>query len=382
MGINLSLLGDKVRRYREQLLLSVEELSVASGIETSRLKSIEAGHLEPSGDEVLIFADVFRCDYKFFVSGEGKAPFQQTDELYRRYGTEFSKEDRRNIQEVLFLCETEKALESILQRPLPSPPISFQKKGNYFKGHAAEAAIAVRRALHLKPNEVSLNVYDDIRRFGVRVFRRQLGNSNISGLFIKHPTAGKCIVVNYSEDVYRQRFTAAHEFGHTILDDERDVVVSFTKWDHKDLVEIRANNFASQYLLPPETLRSLPSETWTDDGLVEWASKLKVSVSALVNALDELGIVDGDHVRRGPVLRVPPEEKIDPELPDGLSTKGRVAKARLLKLGLSDYYASLCFDAYSQAEISRGRLAECLLIDDAELSAISQLYGRQLRHAD
>jgi len=33
--------------------------------------------------------------------------------------------------------------------------------------------------------------------------------------------------VNYSEDVYRQRFTAAHELAHAIFDSDDSAVVSF-----------------------------------------------------------------------------------------------------------------------------------------------------------
>ena len=58
------------------------------------------------------------------------------------------------------------------------------------------------------------------RAIGLHVFRRRIGNSNISGLYVKHSTAGQYILIYYSEDVYRQRFTTAHEAGLAILDSE------------------------------------------------------------------------------------------------------------------------------------------------------------------
>ncbi|EPQ6937417.1 helix-turn-helix domain-containing protein [Pseudomonas aeruginosa] len=107
MTINLIALGSKLSRYREQLQLSTEEVSLAIRISPDRLRSVEAGTLEPSGDEVLMLADLYRCDFKFFISNEQLAPFEQTDILYRKHGSEFTKEDRRAIQEFLYLCETE-----------------------------------------------------------------------------------------------------------------------------------------------------------------------------------------------------------------------------------------------------------------------------------
>lgn len=383
MAINLQLVGEKIGRYRKQLQLSLDELSHSTGIGMDRLAQLEAGEKEPTGDEILILADFFKCDYKFFISNERLAAFEQTEELYRRYGAEFTKEDRRNIQEFLFLCECEEFLINEMDQGQSRRPLRFEKKGEYFKGHGLEAAAKLRQHLKYGANEVGMNVYDDLRQIGVHVFRRKLGNSGISGLYIRHPKAGKCVLVNYSEDIYRQRFTAAHEGGHTILDDEEDVVVSFTTWKKGDLIEIRANTFASRYLMPPEFLRALPApKQWDESKAVEWANRLKVNVEALGYALRDEQLIDAALMERLNGVRIPSEEKVDPELPSGLSQKVLGQKRQLLALGLSDYYVALCFEAYARGIVSRGRLAECLLLEDGELRMVAELYGRSLAYGD
>ncbi len=85
MALNLKLVGNKIRKYREQFQLSITEVSGATGINGENLESYEAGRREPTGDEILILADFFRCDYKFFISNEKLAPFEETEQLYRRY---------------------------------------------------------------------------------------------------------------------------------------------------------------------------------------------------------------------------------------------------------------------------------------------------------
>jgi Zn-dependent peptidase ImmA (M78 family) len=126
-----------------------------------------------------------------------------------------------------------------------------------------------------------MTVYSDFRQLGCHIFRRELGNSNISGFFIQHPVAANCLLINYSEDVYRQRFSAAHEMAHALLDDDEEVVVSFHKSSTVDLREVRANTFASRYLIPPEFLRQIPDpQDWPASKVLEWASKLKVSTEA------------------------------------------------------------------------------------------------------
>ena len=383
MTLNLVLVGNKIRRYREQLEISIQELSIATGIPNERLESCEAGQCEPTGDEILILADYFRCDYKFFISNEKLAPFEETEQLYRRYGDDFSKADRRSVQDFLFLCENEEYLIRQLGLDKSRQSFQFGKTGDYYKGHGEKAALALRHHLGYGPNEVGMNIYEDIRRIGVHVFRRKLGNSNISGLYIRHPTAGKCVLVNYSEDVYRQRFTAGHEAAHTILDDEEDFVVSFVKWDRKDLVETRANTFSSRYLMPPDFLRSIPlANQWTVEKGVEWANRLKVSTEALAYALREAGLIDQSVVTQLKAARVPPSIKIDPELPSDLSVRSLKRKQQLLELGLSDYYVGLCFEGYHKGTISRGKLAECLLLDDTELQDVADLYGRSLAYGD
>jgi len=68
--MNLQALGVKLSRYREQLTETLGEVAEATGIDTERLRSIEAGQVEPSGDEILILADHYRCDFEFFISNE------------------------------------------------------------------------------------------------------------------------------------------------------------------------------------------------------------------------------------------------------------------------------------------------------------------------
>jgi len=377
MAIDLHLLGSKLAKYREQLQESLLDVAGSTGIGSTRLAQIEGGQTEPTGDEVLILADHYRCDFQFFISNEQIAPIEQTETLYRAHGSDFSKEDRRAVQDFLYLCE----IEDFLMRELGRAPGSFEflPSGDYFKGHAEAAAARLRSAMGHADNAVPRDVYAEFRSVGVHVFRRKLGNSNISGLFIAHPVGGKCALVNYSEDIYRQRFSAAHEMAHAIFDADQGASVSFERSDGADLVEVRANRFASCYLMPPAFLSKLPDPNgWSDSDAIGWANKLRVSCSALAIALREAKLADQATYARISRLRVPRDAKIDPELPELLNPAQRSRKEQLLERGLSDHYVALCFEAYSSGVISQGRLAEALLCSQAELLDLLSLYGRTL----
>ena len=375
MPLDRSLLSQKLKKYREQFQLSIPELSQATGIEIKSLSAYESEEQTPSGDEILIFSDFYKCDYKFFISNERLAPFEQTETLFRRHGSDFSKEDRWAIQEFLFLAECESYLLQALERK-QERQFNFSKHSPIHKKNGIEAAKELRQHLSYQFNTVPMNIYEDFRAIGIHTFRRKLNNSNISGLYIKHPVAGKCILINYSEDIYRQRFTAAHEAAHAILNDDDDGVIVSFKGTSKDYKEVGANNFASYYLMPPDFLKKIPdSHIWDQEKALLWANKLKVSTEALAYALKNAELIDKETEWKIKAVRVKRSLKVDPELSDSLSPKSLIRKKYLMERGLSGFYVNLCFESYRKNFISASRMAEMFLLEQCELFEIADLYN-------
>ena len=378
--IDKILLADKLVKYRGQFNVSIQQLATSTGISTERLSAFERREEVPDGDEILILADFYKCDFRFFISNEKIAAFAQTEYLFRMCGNELSTQDRWSIQEALYMAECEAFLINEIGRETKRE-FSFVKKGNHFKGHGEQAAFELRRRLGYSPNQVPVNIYSDFRSIGIHIFRRRLENSKISGICIKHPVAGKCVLVNFNEDVYRQRFTVAHEVGHSILDDDQDVVVSYVKWNAKNLSEIRANTFASSFLLPAEFLKQIPKpHSWNQEKALEWAEKLKVSTMALANTLKGLNLINTGTERLIKSVRVPSRLKYDPEFPPNLPLKAKERKKKLIECGLSDQYVRLCLDAYRNNIISSSRMAEMLLVDEPELLEIMNLFGERIQY--
>ena len=378
MPLDLALLSRKLKAYREQFEASFEQVAAATGIPADRLAELESGGQKPTGDEILIIADYYKCDYNYFLSGDEPAVFEQTEELYRTHGDQFSPEDRWAVQEFLYLCECEQFLWQALERS-PLISFSFRKTGSHYKRQGADAAEALRRFKNYQANQVVSDVFQDLRSIGFHVFRRRLGNSKISGLCVRHPQAGNCLLINYDEDMFRQRFTAAHEGGHAILDDDQSVIVSYE--GAHDLREVRANAFASGYLVPRETLALLPNDLpWTPETVTEWGIRFGVNPEPLLFALKDIGRVSEQQVEELRRVRIPPNMKNDPELSNSLSANTSQRVRKMLERGLSAPYVKLCFDAYDQSIVSAARLAEMLLADPGQVADIAALYGRVLRH--
>lgn len=382
MPIDVEKVCQRLRAARLLLDYSVADVSELTGINAQRIENIESGSPPPSGDEVLILAAAYDRNFLDFIEESDRDPFEQTEILFRRYGNSFGAADKRAVQEFLYLCEIEHHLETQLGRRREQ---SFfpSVEGSYFKGHGEQAAEQLRRHLGYEWNQVPADLYGTFRALGIHIFRRRLASRSISGLYIEHHVAGHCVLVNHNEDVYRQRFSTAHEVAHAFFDSSRGVVVSFVDMPQRGAddyyLEARANQFASHFLLPPETLERLPRSMEEADARL-WANRLHVSTAALAIALRNAGIATPEQAQVIRNSRVPREDKTDPEAPASLTDAQRERRTRLLNRGLSDYYVGLCFDAYHAGHISAGRLTEALRADHAEMREISVLFGRSIKH--
>ncbi len=375
MSFDLKAFGDKLIRCRTQLELEQAEVSTRVGIKIVRLRELESGLSEPTGDEVLILSDYYLQDYNFFISNEQKSASEQVDILYRKFGSNISKQDRWTIQEFIFLCECE---EFVLREiGFERNNFSFESKTSLHKTQGIEAASALRKSLGFGEDKVIQDIYFELRKIGLHIFRRRLQNSDISGLFINHPYAGKCILVNYDEDVFRQNFTVSHETGHAIFDFSNIVNVSFEKVDYQDYREIRANAFASAFLVPTSLASKFKNVSWTEQIIKDTALKLKVNPIVLAISLKQSKILNETDFENLKGVKIPRREKLDSEL-NGVSPKIYDAKKSCFEMGLSSFYVKKCFDAYSSGKISSNKMAEMLLTDSIQLPEILGLFNLKL----
>jgi Zn-dependent peptidase ImmA (M78 family)/transcriptional regulator with XRE-family HTH domain len=167
--------------------------------------------------------------------------------------------------------------------------------GNYMdqgKQLAGEALARVSRAgVSVRDSDLAELVE---RVFGVDVAIDDLG-TGFDGLAASSDEA-KLIVLATTHIPARQRFTLAHELGHLLADDDQDVHLDrdiFDKAQAKDPTELRANAFASSFLMPEEVLRNAVGTTGlTDESFAELACELMVSPSTLAYRLLKLRLID------------------------------------------------------------------------------------------
>ncbi len=150
--------------------------------------------------------------------------------------------------------------------------------------------------------EVPINVQDLARLEGVQVERVDFGDE-VSGVLVKDGERA-IIGVNGRHAPTRQRFTIAHELGHYLLHGRRelfvdkDFIVHFRDENSStgyDPVEVEANQFAAELLMPAEKVRELfakrPFDINDEGALRKLAATFGVSPMAMAVRLSSLDLV-------------------------------------------------------------------------------------------
>ncbi len=295
----------------------------------------------------------------------------QVQEMFRRNAA-LSQSDRIAIQEFVRLCEYEDFIErEIFQRERVS--ISnygeFSFNHRYFKRQGEEAASFERERLSLGKQQIG-NIFELLRNQGIHLFKRQLNDKNISGLYINHPVAGHCILINYLDDLYRQNFSAAHEYCHALFDSFQGQEVTYLKPPNdKSELEWRANSFARNFLVPKQRIELDYSPVTTEEAWInlirQIADFFRVSSQPVTIQLFEmqwLSESQKDFFLKDKRLVIKRNEKFDPETPPSLSLGMRDKLTQVIRQGLSWHFIELCTEAYRRGEITYHKLLDMLLL--------------------
>jgi len=168
------------------------------------------------------------------------------------------------------------------------------------KAHQRARQVLTRHAA----TDIPVDVEQLARLEGVQVERADFGDE-VSGVLVKDRDRA-IIGVNGRHAPTRQRFTIAHELGHYLLHGRRDLfvdkdfIVHFRDDESSkgyDPLEIEANQFAAEMLMPAEKVREVfadaPFDIDDDGALRKLAAHFAVSPMAMTIRLSSLRLVVG-----------------------------------------------------------------------------------------
>jgi Zn-dependent peptidase ImmA (M78 family) len=211
----------------------------------------------------------------------------------------------------------------------------------------------VRRRLSIAPQQ-PIDPFWVAEQLNIVVVRKPLNERLISGAYLYWPASDMgFILINATDVQLRQRFTLAHEIGHSQFEPKCTVVDDGGANDDPAVrtAEKRANAFAAELLLPEKAASQWqPKAPWGESPLdvAELALQYGISYEATLWRLKSIGHLDNARV-------ADLKERVS-ELPD--EPRRRLSARTDERLELPRDFAQLAREAVAEGFISRKRYDE------------------------
>lgn len=262
-------IGERVRLARTRLGMTQEELGRAIGGDRSTISKIESGQRSVKSVELADLADALGQSMRDLIGR--RKPLAPLAFAHRIAGAGDDDEGvgkaRRALVEALELQALLDELE-IPSAPQPAPVEVAIPATSDPVAAGLQMAGEVRRVLGLGTAPIGDLAELAGRHFGVEVLGLPLGDGpdTIAGMCTAAP-ALRAAVVNTDHWPTRQRFTLAHELGHILFGDPGDGAhVDAGPARTSDPVEVRANTFAAELLVPRVALQlRVPTPSGLDE---------------------------------------------------------------------------------------------------------------------
>lgn len=152
------------------------------------------------------------------------------------------------------------------------------KRDAVLEGIAAATMLHEQLSLISQPPFKPIDVFGVIAEMNVPLVFRPL--DRLLGFFLPETEGGPGIMVTTTRRLHMQRYTAAHELGHFVLDhraaslDENIGLAASVRPDNSALQEIAADAFAAEFMLPRWLIvQAARTQGWQREHLTE-ASKV------------------------------------------------------------------------------------------------------------
>lgn len=305
-------LGKRIKAARVSRKMRGEDLGAAIGLDKTQISKIERGVRRVNVRELPQLARALGVAIGELL-GEPARPRMA---MAHRLAAGVAEAPAATKQRALELLKVEDLLSRRIEVPAPSASAEGGRVTEFARAtfdrrprNKAEARRQGRELAERVRMELGLGAYEigDLpglieREFGVDVAVSPLG-ADADGLCVQGDGVALIVASSDFSDGH-VRFTLAHELGHHIVDDPRDVIdEQQPDMFGDDLAEFRVNAFAAHLLMPADGVRQ--TVAWIGGGvndrvLVALMSRFGVSLSALVGQLIELRLVpfeDGPRLR-------------------------------------------------------------------------------------
>ncbi|MXW73922.1 MAG: ImmA/IrrE family metallo-endopeptidase [Chromatiales bacterium] len=257
MAIDHKQLGKRLRRAREQNRMTQEDVAKQMDVSRSTIAQMELGKRAVTGIELSRLAYLFGKSLQSLLADATVEEEDALVALFRLHPDLTNQQDSllairqclalgRELHGLEHLLDIERDLEAAAY-PLSSPSGTWDaiQQGERIAGEERR-----RLGLGLSPLP---DIAEMLEAQGVHTAQVDIPE-DISGLTLIDPEIGFLVVANRHHHVLRRRFSFAHEYCHVLADRDQRGVVSWQQNRH-EFIEVRANAFAANFLMPAEGVR-------------------------------------------------------------------------------------------------------------------------------
>lgn len=367
------LIGERLKRAREALSLTQENVSQSLEIGRPRYSDIENGKRTVSLKELERFCELFERPLEYFLK-ENLQVENGFKVLFRK--TEGDKEVAKVITEFENLCERMSELEEIMEIEIkPSIPKDYEYEKSRVSFWGKHYADQERSRLNL--GQAPVTNLDQIleEKCSLKIFHLPIPDERgIFGMFTFDEKMGGCILINANPNSGNQLFSLAHEYGHFIFHKEKLGIISFEK--EKDILDERlANSFASDFLVPENAVKDICNiriknrREITEEDVIYLADYFGVSFQAMIYRLNNLKLLSN-----------PKKEDFSRTYVTGVRKAIGISEPERGNYKFPSLYRYLCTKAYQQGKITTSKFADYLELPLYQAMALGKKIKRSIQN--
>jgi Zn-dependent peptidase ImmA (M78 family)/DNA-binding XRE family transcriptional regulator len=260
MALTQESLGRRLQEARKSVALTQQDVAEQLGLSRESLAQIEAGVRSVNSLEIVRLARLYGRSLSAILLEEENPEEEPLTALFRMQETlAESPELREHLVWFSNVFQEARTIERLIgddTRLLP-PDYGLRDPRNNAEAYdqGQELANQERQRLGLGWGPIP-DVAEVISQQGVWAVSAQMPD-NVSGICLFHSTIGAAVVVNQSHHRSRRRFSYAHEYAHVLADRKSRSASVSSSSNSKELIERRANSFASEFLMPAKGVTEL-----------------------------------------------------------------------------------------------------------------------------
>lgn len=253
MALTQEQLGRRLQDARRNVSLTQEEAANGIGLSRVSLAQIEAGTRSVNSLEIARLARLYNRSLSSILLEEAAQEEEPLAALFRMQdGIAESPGLRDKLVWFLNIFQEARTVERLVgdeSRQLP-PDYGIREPRNHYEAYeqGQELAKKERQRLGLSSSPIP-DVAEVISKQGIWAVSAEMPDS-ISGICLFHSTIGAAIIVSQAHSRNRRRFSYAHEYAHVLADRKNRTASVSSSSNSKELIERRANSFASEFLMP------------------------------------------------------------------------------------------------------------------------------------